>query len=65
MPLFRRVPKRGFSHATWDKNYHVVNVGDLDERSTTAPPSTPAALEASRPGQRHRATASASSATAS
>src|SRR5205809_1311812 len=31
MPLFRRLPKRGFSHATWDKTYHVVNVKDLDE----------------------------------
>jgi large subunit ribosomal protein L15 len=31
MPLFRRIPKRGFSHATWDKHYHVVNVGDLDK----------------------------------
>jgi large subunit ribosomal protein L15 len=31
MPLFRRMPKRGFSHATWDKTYHVVNVGDLDK----------------------------------
>jgi large subunit ribosomal protein L15 len=31
MPLFRRMPKRGFSHATWDKFYLVVNVGDLDE----------------------------------
>jgi len=30
MPLFRRMPKRGFSHASWDKSYHVVNVGDLD-----------------------------------
>ena len=30
MQLFRRIPKRGFSHATWDKYYHVVNVGDLD-----------------------------------
>ena len=30
MPLFRRVPKRGFSHASWDRTYHVVNVGDLD-----------------------------------
>src|SRR5438876_1507427 len=30
MPLFRRIPKRGFSHETWDKKYHVVNVGDLD-----------------------------------
>jgi large subunit ribosomal protein L15 len=31
MPLFRRMPKRGFSHASWDKVYHVVNVGDLDQ----------------------------------
>lgn len=30
MPLFRRIPKRGFSHATWDKSYLVVNVGDLE-----------------------------------
>jgi len=28
--LFRRMTKRGFSHATWDKVYHVVNVGDLN-----------------------------------
>jgi large subunit ribosomal protein L15 len=31
MPLYRRFPKRGFSHATWDKSYAVVNVGDLDQ----------------------------------
>src|SRR5437764_11649870 len=31
MPLFRRMPKRGFSHASWDRTYHVVNVGDLDK----------------------------------
>ena len=30
MPLFRRIPKRGFSHGSWDKRYHVVNIGDLD-----------------------------------
>jgi large subunit ribosomal protein L15 len=30
MPLFRRLPKRGFSQATWQKSYAVVNVGDLD-----------------------------------
>jgi large subunit ribosomal protein L15 len=30
MPLFRRIPKRGFSQATWAKRFHVVNVGDLD-----------------------------------
>ena len=31
MPLYRRWPKRGFSHATWDKQYAIVNVGDLDQ----------------------------------
>jgi large subunit ribosomal protein L15 len=30
MPLFRRIPKRGFSHKTWDRTFLVVNVGDLD-----------------------------------
>jgi large subunit ribosomal protein L15 len=30
MPLFRRIPKRGFSHATWDRHFHVVNVADLN-----------------------------------
>jgi len=31
MQLFRRIPKRGFSHATWDRKYHVVNVGSLND----------------------------------
>src|SRR5437879_6644370 len=31
MQLFRRIPKRGFSHASWDRKVHVVNVGDLDK----------------------------------
>jgi large subunit ribosomal protein L15 len=31
MPLFRRIPKRGFSQATWAKTYLVVNVGDIDK----------------------------------
>jgi large subunit ribosomal protein L15 len=31
MPLFRRIPKRGFNHATWAKQFLVVNVGDLDK----------------------------------
>ena len=30
MPLFRRIPKRGFSHTSWDRDYLVVNVGDLN-----------------------------------
>jgi large subunit ribosomal protein L15 len=29
-PLFRRLPKRGFSHETWRKKYHVVNLVDID-----------------------------------
>lgn len=40
MPLFRRIPKRGFSNATWEKHYHVVNVGDLnvfDDGATVDP----------------------------
>jgi large subunit ribosomal protein L15 len=31
MPLFRRIPKRGFSNASWAKSFHVVNVGDLND----------------------------------
>jgi large subunit ribosomal protein L15 len=31
MPLFRRIPKRGFSNATWANRYHVVNVGNLND----------------------------------
>jgi large subunit ribosomal protein L15 len=34
MPLFRRIPKRGFSNATWAKHYLVVNVGGLDAAFT-------------------------------
>jgi large subunit ribosomal protein L15 len=30
MPLFRRIPKRGFSHRTWEKVFLVVNVGELE-----------------------------------
>jgi len=31
MQLFRRIPKRGFSQATWARKYLIVNVGDLDK----------------------------------
>ena len=30
MQLFRRIPKRGFSQATWAKDFLVVNIGDID-----------------------------------
>ena len=29
-PIHRRFPKRGFSNATWQKDYAIVNVGDLN-----------------------------------
>ena len=31
MPLFRRIPKRGFSNAPFKTEYDIVNVCDLDE----------------------------------
>ncbi len=46
MPLFRRIPKRGFSHATWDKYYLVVNVGDIDKAFEDGASVDPAALRA-------------------
>jgi large subunit ribosomal protein L15 len=30
MQLFRRIPKRGFSNASWARTFLVVNVGELD-----------------------------------
>jgi len=30
-PLFRRIPKRGFSNGMFAKKYNVVNVGDINE----------------------------------
>ncbi len=45
MQLFRRIPKRGFSHATWDKHYLVVNVGDLDAAFQDGDTVDPAALK--------------------
>jgi large subunit ribosomal protein L15 len=29
-PLYRRIPKRGFSHRSWDVPTMVINVGDID-----------------------------------
>lgn len=44
MPLFRRLPKRGFSHETWDKKFHVVNVGDLEDYFENGATISPAEL---------------------
>jgi large subunit ribosomal protein L15 len=32
MPLYRRMPKRGFNNAAFRTNYAVVNLGDLNEK---------------------------------
>src|SRR5436305_4420344 len=48
MPLYRRWPKRGFSHATWDKHYAIVNVGDLEEKFDANSTVDMAALKAKR-----------------
>ncbi len=45
MQLFRRIPKRGFSHATWDRTFHVVNVGDIDAHFEDGAIVDPAALK--------------------
>jgi large subunit ribosomal protein L15 len=45
MPLFRRIPKRGFSHATWAKHYLIVNVRDLDRVFPDGAKVDPAALK--------------------
>lgn len=45
MPLFRRLPKRGFSNANFRTVYQVVNVSDL-EAFDSGTKITPALLEA-------------------
>lgn len=32
MPIYRRLPKKGFSNSPFKLRYHVVNVGDLEHR---------------------------------
>lgn len=45
MPLFRRIPKRGFSNAQFRTFYQVVNVATLQERFEDGTHVTPRALE--------------------
>lgn len=32
MPLYRRVARRGFNNGMFKKNYHVINLDELDKR---------------------------------
>src|SRR5213078_1061372 len=45
MQLFRRIPKRGFSHASWDKTFLIVNIGDLNDAFQDGDPVDPEALK--------------------
>jgi len=45
LPLFRRIPKRGFSNAQFRTDYQVVNVGDLEARFEDGTHVTPSLLE--------------------
>jgi large subunit ribosomal protein L15 len=44
MPLFRRVPKRGFSNAAFKKVYAVVNLKAIDARFADGAQVTPQAM---------------------
>lgn len=45
-PLFRRVPKRGFSNGTFAKHFNVVNLGDIDALYNEGEEVTPESLKA-------------------
>ena len=44
MPLFRRLPKRGFSNFAFRTTYSIVNVGDLEERFEAGAHVTPESI---------------------
>jgi len=44
MPMFRRLPKRGFSNVRFQIRYAVVNVSSLEERFSTGAHVTPETL---------------------
>ena len=44
MPMFRRIPKRGFSNVQFTVRFSVVNVADLEVRFQTGDHVTPQSL---------------------
>ncbi len=56
MPIYRRLPKKGFSHVDFAITYAVVNVGTLEERFEAGQEVNEAALRALGlvQGRRHR-----------
>jgi large subunit ribosomal protein L15 len=45
-PLFRRLPKRGFSNQNFERRFHVVNVSDLNRFDDGTTVDQPALIEA-------------------
>jgi large subunit ribosomal protein L15 len=45
MALFRRIPKRGFSNATWARTYNIVNVSTLEAVFSDGDTVTPETLK--------------------
>ncbi len=46
MPLYRKLPQRGFNHANFRVAYEVINVGELARLDAAVTEVTPAALAA-------------------
>jgi len=44
-PLFRRVPKRGFTNGSFAKHFNVVNLGDIDDLFNEGEEVTPETLK--------------------
>src|SRR5438045_1105698 len=45
-PIFRRLPKRGFSNFEFERRFHIVNLGDLDQFENGATVDAVALIEA-------------------
>lgn len=48
MPTFRRLPKRGFSNALFRREFHIVNIADLERKFENGAHVTPQALVEAR-----------------
>ncbi len=46
MPIYRRLPKRGFSNQNFERRFHVVNVSDLNRFDDGTTVDQPALIEA-------------------
>src|SRR5205814_8270640 len=45
-PIFRRIPKRGFSNENFERRFHIVNLGDLERFDNSATVDATAQIDA-------------------